>query len=173
MKSQALRLLFVLSIAINLGAISAIGWHRFGGGAPGSAAGGDAPPDTPSLGDELRLTAEQTREFDRLYADLEERVAAGRERMRDRRRALFEILGAPLADPAALDAVLAEIGAVQAGIQRAVADYLQAQARLLSPAQRARFVELLIERTGPEHQPSHLPLVGPRGAPRPDGRRQP
>ena len=166
MKSQAMRLLFVLSIAINLGAVSAIGWHHFGRGAPESAAGGGAPPDTPSLGDELELTAEQSREFDRLYADLEERVAAGRERMRERRRALFEILRAPSPDAAALDAVLVEIGGVQAGVQRAVAEYLLAQARLLSQDQRARFVEALIERPRPEHQPTHLPLFGPGSAPR-------
>jgi len=171
MKSHALRLLFVLSIAINLGALSVIGWHHLAGGAQGPAAGGDAPPDTPSLGDELQLTDEQTLEFDRLYADLERRVAAGRERMRDRRRALFEILRSPSPDPSALEEVLVEIGAVQAGIQRAVADYLLAEARLLSPPQRARFVELLMERTRGEEQPTHLPLVGPRGAPRPGDRR--
>ena len=76
MKSQAMRLLFVLSIAINLGGVSAIGWHHFGRGAPESAAGGGAPPDTPSLGDELELTAEPSREVDRPDADLDELARA-------------------------------------------------------------------------------------------------
>lgn len=169
MKRQALRLLFLLSVAINLGVIATIAWHRYEAAASGPGAD-DAAARAGSLREELRLTDGQVLEFDRLYADLDGRVAAGRARMRDRRRALFEILGAPEADPAALDAVLGEIGVVQAGIQRAVADYLLAQARLLAPDQRARYVALLQERTRTE-QPTHLPLVGPRGAPRPGDRR--
>ena len=167
MRHQLLRFLFLLSVAINAGVIGAVAWHHYG---PAAGPEEAAPPGG-GLRQDLRLTGEQAQEFDRLYAELEARVAAGRERMRDRRRALFDILGAPGADPAALDAVLVEIGGVQAGIQRAVAEYLLAQVQLLSPAQRARFVELLIERTRGEEQPTHLPLVGPRGAPRPGDRR--
>ena len=166
MKGQLLRLLFFLSVAVNLGVVATIAWNRYEAAASGPGAG-DAAPSSP-LREELRLSDEQVQQFDRLYADLEAEVAAGRERMHERRRALFEILGASSPDPAALDAVLAQIGGVQAGIQRAVAEYLLAQARLLSPEQRARFVELLIERTRGEDQRTHLPLLGPGGAPRPN-----
>ena len=162
MRHQLLRFLFLLSVAINAGVIGAVAWHHYG---PAAGPEEAAPPGG-GLRQDLRLTGEQAQEFDRLYAELEARVAAGRERMRDRRRALFEVLGAPDADPAALDAVLAEISGIQADIQRAVADYLLAQARLLAPDQRARYVESLVERTRGEEQPARLPLVGPRGAPR-------
>jgi Spy/CpxP family protein refolding chaperone len=161
MRGQVLRLLFVLSVAINVGVVAVIAWNRYEAPATG-------PVETEPLREQLRLTDEQVREFDRLYVDLEAKVTAARERMHERRRGLFEILGAPSPDPAALDAVLAEIAAAQAGIQRAVAEYLLAQAQLLSPEQRARFVDVLIDRTRGQEQQRHLPLLGPGGAPRPD-----
>jgi Spy/CpxP family protein refolding chaperone len=161
MTGLVLRLLFVLSVAINVGIVAAIAWDRY----DASAAG---PAHAEPLREQLRLTDEQVREFDRLYVDLETGVAAGRERIHERRGRLFEILSESAPDPAEVDAVLADIGLEQAGIQRAVAEYLLAQARLLSPEQRARFVDVLVERTRGDGQQRHLPLLGPRGAPRPD-----
>jgi Spy/CpxP family protein refolding chaperone len=161
MKGLVLRLLFVLSVAINVGVLAAIAWDRYEAQAAG-------PTQAEPLRQQLRLTDAQVREFDRLYVDLEARVAAARERIHERRRMLFDMLGEPSPDAAAVEAVLADIGLEQAGIQRAVAEYLLAQARLLSPGQRARFVEVLVERTRGDGSQRHLPLLGPRGAPRPD-----
>jgi Spy/CpxP family protein refolding chaperone len=161
MKGLVPRLLFVLSVAINVGVVAAIAWDRYEAAAAG-------PVRAEPLREQLRLTDAQVREFDRLYVELEARVAAGRERIHERRGRLFEILEDPTPDAAEVDAVLADIGLAQAGIQRAVAEYLLAQARLLTPEQRARFVEVLVERTRGDGQQRHLPLLGPRGAPRPD-----
>jgi Spy/CpxP family protein refolding chaperone len=161
MKGLVVRLLLCLSLAINVGVVAAIAWDRYEASAAGRV---QAEP----LREQLRLTDAQVREFDRLYVDLETRVAARRERIHERRRTLFEILGESSPAPAEVDAVLADIGLEQAGIQRAVADYLLAQARLLSPEQRAQFVDVLVERTRGDGPQRHLPLLGPRGAPRPD-----
>jgi Spy/CpxP family protein refolding chaperone len=161
MKGLVLRLLFVLSVAINVGVVAAIAWDRYDAQAAG-------PAQAEPLREQLRLTEAQVREFDRLYVDLEARVAAGRERIHERRGRLFEILRDPAPDAAEVDAVLADIALAQAGIQRAVAEYLLAQARLLTPEQRARFVDVLVERTRGDGPQRHLPLLGPRGAPRPD-----
>jgi Spy/CpxP family protein refolding chaperone len=167
MKNLVLRLLLFLSLAVNLGVVAVIAWTRYE-----AAAGGSTGMTSPagSLREHLDLTDEQVREFDQLHRDLETRVAAGRERMHERRQALFETLGGPSPDSAAIDAILGDISGVQAGIQRAVAESLLAQARLLSPDQRGRFVELLHDRARAGMPPRHLPLLGPRGAPRPDDR---
>jgi HlyD family secretion protein len=154
MKGLVVRFLFFLSVAINVGVVAAIAWNRY----EASAAG---PVQAEPLREQLRLTDEQVREFDRLYVDLEATVAAARERIHERRRALFDILGESSPAPADVDAVLADIGLAQAGIQRAVAEYLLAQARVLSPEQRARFVDVLVERTRGDGQQRHLPLLGP------------
>ncbi|MCL4845287.1 MAG: periplasmic heavy metal sensor [Acidobacteria bacterium] len=165
MKNQVLRLLLFLSLAINLGVIATIAWTRYE-----AAAGGSTGVTSPSgsLREHLDLTDEQVRAFEELHRDLETRVAAGRERVHERRQALFETLGGPSPDPAAIDAILGDISGVQAGIQRAVAESLLAQARLLSPDQRGRFVELLRDRARGSTPPRHLPLLGPGGAPRSD-----
>jgi Spy/CpxP family protein refolding chaperone len=161
MKGLVLRLLFFLSVAINVGVVAAIAWQRYEAPAAG-------PVEAEPLREQLRLTDAQVREFDRLYVELEGQVAAGRERIHERRGMLFDMLGEPSPDAAAVEAVLVGIGLEQAGIQRAVAEYLLAQARLLTPEQRARFVDVLVERTREDGPPRHLPLFGPRGAPRPD-----
>jgi hypothetical protein len=56
-------------------------------------------------------------------------------------------------------------------MQKAAADYLLAQKRLLSPEQSAAFVRVMARQPGMDEQPRQLPLLGPGGARLPDERR--
>jgi len=164
MMNQILRVVFVLSLAMNLGVLGTAAYQRYAGG----PAHGRTPGAGVSLRDELRLTDEQARTFTELHAALQARVQALREQMHERRQAFFGILAAPSPDPDAIDLVLKEMNRTQLEMQRAVADYLLAQMRQLAPEQRAAFVQSMARRSGMEEDPQHLPLLGPGGARRPE-----
>jgi Spy/CpxP family protein refolding chaperone len=167
MRNQILGALFVLSLAMNVGVLGMAAYDRYGRGANrGTTATAGA-----SLRDELRLTDDQVRAFTDLRGALHQRIQALRDRMRQGRREFFEMLAMPVPDPLAIDGVLKEMNRTQFDMQRAAADYLLAQKRLLTPEQAAAFVRVMARQTGMEEQPGHLPLLGPGGARLPDERR--
>jgi len=168
MRNVAVRLVFVLSIALNVGALGAAAYHRFGGARAPRAEQATIPDAGPSMREELHLTDEQARAFAELRSALLQRVKTLRDQMHARRQELFAILAVPSPDPAAVDRVLREMNRTQFEVQREVADYLLAQMRLLSPEQRAALVQSILRASGAADQERHLPLLGPGGARRPD-----
>jgi Spy/CpxP family protein refolding chaperone len=164
MTNQILRVVLVLSLAMNLGVLGTAAYQRYGG----RAAHVTTPGAGVSLREELKLTDEQARTFTELHAALQARVQPMREQMHRRRQAFLEMLATPSPDAEAMDRRLAEMNQGQLEVQRAVADYLLAEMHLLTPEQRAAFVQSLARRSGMQEQPGHLPLLGPGGARRPD-----
>ena len=167
MSDRMLRIVLVLSLALNVGALSAAAYHRYWRGHGPADVSAPPPGAAVSLQEELRLSDDQVRQFNVLRDGLQARVQVLRGHMHERRQAFFALLAAPTPDPEAVDRVLVEMNRTQFDMQRAAADYLLAQMRLLSRDQRVAFAQSLSRRaTGTA--PRHLPLVGPEGAPRPD-----
>jgi Spy/CpxP family protein refolding chaperone len=171
MRRDFLRLVFMLSIALNLGVLGMAAYRQYG------ADDGRRPPSQPmskpalSLREELKLTDEQARTFTQLRGALHERVQVLRGTMRQRRRDFFEIVATPSPDRDAIDTLLREMNRTQFDMERAVADYLLAQIRQLTPEQRVAFVESMVRQANMEEEPRRLPLLGPGGARLPDERR--
>ena len=165
MRSQILRALFVLSIAMNAGVLGTAAYARYGAAGRGATA-------TPgvSLREALRLTDTQAQAFTDLRAALHPRVQVLRQQMHQRRQEFFDVVAAPSPDPAAIERVLRDMNGIQSEMQSAVADYVLAQKRLLTPAQGAALVRVMASQPGMEEQ-RHLPLLGPGGARLPDERR--
>jgi len=162
MRNGSLRLLLIVSLAMNLGVLGVAAYRVRGR----ETSAGAAPVTGPTLRDELRLTAGQARAFEAVRARLHPRVQALRQRMHERRRAYFTLLSAPSPDSAAMEGLLADMNGIQLEMQRAAADYLVAEARLLAPDQRALFARVMARE--PATQSRQLPLLGPGGARLPD-----
>lgn len=167
MRKQILGTLFLLSLAMNVGVLGMAAYGRYGGGTSRAM----TPAAGASLREELRLTDDQVRAFTERRGALHQQTQTLRERMHQRRQEFFEILGAPIPDPTAIDRVLKDMNRTQFDMQRAAADYLLEQKQLLTPEQAAAFVRVIARQPGLEAQPRHLPLLGPGGAPLPDERR--
>jgi len=167
MSDRRLGVVLTLSLALNAGALGAGAYHRYWRPPHTPGASGASAPAAVTLQEELRLSDDQVQQFTALHDGLQARVRTLRGHMHQGRQEFFTLLAAPSPDPSAIDRVLVEMNRTQFDVQRAVADYLLAQMRVLSPEQRAAFVQSMSRRvTGSE--PRHLPLVGPDGAPRPD-----
>jgi Spy/CpxP family protein refolding chaperone len=118
---------------------------------------------------ELQLSDVQAQQFDRLRTDLQKEIEGPRAEMRELRKSFLELLASPEPDRAAIERHLAEMSRVQSRIQRAVADHFLAEKRLLSPAQQAKFLDMLRQRF--EREDHHgMGAMGPIPLPPPGER---
>ena len=167
MRKQILGSVFLLSVAMNVGVLGMAAYSRYGH----AVDAGTTPPAGPTLREELRLTDDQVRAFTEQRGALHQRVEALRDQMRQRRQEFFGILALPAPDPGAIDRALKDMNGIQFEMQRAAADYLLEQKRLLTPEQAAAFVRVMARQPGAAEQQRHLPILGPGGARLPDERR--
>jgi Spy/CpxP family protein refolding chaperone len=144
--SRILWLVGLLSLAVNVGVVGTAAYRWCGSRHDGGACSGSPCAGEKALHQELELTAEQARQFEGLAAGLDRRLEAQRSQMRRLRKDFTELLGSDAPDQQAIRRKLAEISGIQLEIQQAVAEYLLAQKRILTPPQRRKFAELLVRR---------------------------
>lgn len=113
-----------------------------------SAASPAAPPSStaaapaPSTAAATPYAGQQGRDIKALFASMQHEVSVLGARLVDEERALDAAFATKRADAAQLADATKRIGALQAELRRVHLDAHLAQARILTPAQAARYVEL-------------------------------
>lgn len=140
MKSTTLRLLFVLSLLVNVGVLGAFGYRAVESGRwPG--AGADAFPGMTKY---LALDTQQQRRWHEAEAGFLERYAAGATAIHEGRDRLIRLIFSDSPDMAAIETQRAEIAQRQDEQQRIVIEQLLRERELLGAEQRERLVQLLL-----------------------------
>lgn len=146
-----LRYVLVISLALNLGVLGAIGYRAIqSSGVPG------ASPGFPGLVDYLDLRDEQKRDWreaeSHFLAQFEPRASEIRE-LRDR---LIRAMFADDPDRAAIESDRARIARLQEEQQRLVVEQLLRERAVLDAAQRERLMQLLLEQSAGQSGPETL-----------------
>lgn len=108
-------------------------------------AGGREPRPSATYSKALGLTGEQAAKVQALESSYARDLAALREGMTNERIALCGLFGEGRWDRKAIDRTAARVAAAQAKQQAVVVDYLAKIRAELSPDQRARFADLMVE----------------------------
>jgi len=169
MRSRLVWLVLALSVAMNLGFLGTAayywrGWNQHKPSHPESSQVSES-----ILHKELKLSAVQAQQFDRLRTDLQKEIEGPQAEMRKLRKSFLELLASPEPERAAIERHLAEMSRVQSRIQLAVADHLLAEKSLLSAEQRVTFLDTLRQRF--EREDHHgMGEMGPLALPPPGER---
>ncbi|HLT27980.1 MAG TPA: periplasmic heavy metal sensor [Zeimonas sp.] len=137
-RDTLLRIVFAVSLLVNLGVLGAVGW-RVLQDRPASAA-----DDFPGLVRHLGLDEAQQRRWREAETDFLERFREGAQEIHARRDRLIEAIFAPTPDRTAIEAERAAIARLQDEQQRLVIEQLLRERELLDADQRARLRELLL-----------------------------
>lgn len=140
MKPTLLRVALLASLFINVGVVVAVGMNAFR--AP--AAGHDGAP----LHEYLGLDADQTRRWHEIERPFVQQFDAASAEVERHRVALIGAIFAEDVDRAKLEAERDAIARVQAEQQRLLLDQLLAEREILTPAQRVRLAQLLLDQPG-------------------------
>lgn len=140
-----MRYLLVISLALNLGVAAALVLRL----APVTPPQATIPPVV-HLPDYLELTPEQRARWRELESPFLADLSANWNDIRRHRETLVRHVFAPVPDRAAIDAEQAAIGQLQAAQQQRVIAQLLAERDLLDEPQRARLLQLLLERYAKE-----------------------
>jgi Spy/CpxP family protein refolding chaperone len=100
------------------------------------------PAHVLELATELRLTPAQKSETQALFDAMQTKASMLGRALVEEERGLDRLFATKAADPRSLDASLARIGDLQAKVRGAHLEAHLAQARILTPEQAARYVEL-------------------------------
>ncbi len=133
MKSTVLRALLAVSLLINLGVIGAVAYRM---------AGTDSFPGLPRY---LELSADQVRDWHASEQDFLVQLGASAEAIRTHRDRMIHAIFADTPDSALIDAERTAIAHLQDEQQKRVIQQLMRERELLSPAQRAKLAQLLLD----------------------------
>ena len=100
------------------------------------------PAHVLELAGDLRLTDEQRRSTESLFASMQAKARSAGTALVDEERRLDRLFASKQAEPDSLAAVLARIGELQAQVRGAHLEAHLAQARILTPEQNERYVAL-------------------------------
>lgn len=141
MKTNTLRSLLAISLALNLGTIAAVATNKLS----------TAPASQVSLPDMLQLTAAQRQRWEQLEVPFLQDIGQNWRAIRAHREVLVRQVFADTAPQRnAIDAEQATIAALQDAQQRRVIEQLLAERALLDEGQRAILMKLLLSRYAQE-----------------------
>lgn len=133
MKPTVLRALLAVSLLINLGVIGAVAYRM---------ADTDSFPGLPRY---LELSADQVRDWHTAEQDFLVQLGASAEAIRIHRDRMIHAIFSDTPDPALIDAERTAIAHLQDEQQKRVIRQLLHERELLSPAQRAKLAQLLLD----------------------------
>lgn len=139
MKPTLLRVALLVSLFVNVGVVVAVGMNAFR--AP-------AAQDGAPLHEYLGLNADQTRRWHEIERPFVQQFGAASAEVERHRVALIGAIFAEDVDRAKLEAERDAIARVQAEQQRLLIDQLLAEREILTPAQRVRLAQLLLDQPG-------------------------
>ncbi len=140
------RYLLVVSLALNLGVITALVIRP----SPTRPVDIAAQPPHLNLQDYLKLTAEQRAQWQQLEPAFLRELAANWQDIRQHREALVRHIFAATPDRTAIDAQQAAIAGLQGAQQQRVIVQLLAERNVLDEHQRKRLMDLLLSRYSQE-----------------------
>ena len=140
------RYLLVVSLALNLGIITALVIRP----SPTRPVDIAAQPAHLNLQDYLKLTAEQRAQWQQLEPAFLQELAVNWQAIRQHREALMRHIFAATPDRAAIDAQQAAIAGLQGAQQQRVIVQLLAERNVLDEHQRKRLMDLLLSRYSQE-----------------------
>jgi Spy/CpxP family protein refolding chaperone len=140
MSRTALKWLLAASLALNLGVVAALVAERVRPSADTHAT------QSVNLPDYLQLTPAQRERWSAIEHGFLRDIAANWDAIRTHRETLVRQIFSAAPNRAAIDAEQAGIAALQDAQQRRVIDQLLAERELLDERQRARLMELLLNR---------------------------
>jgi len=138
-RSNIIKLVFILSVSMNLAAVGAVGFHWLRGDCSGCGV-------HQTSGDEqvlLDLSPKQKAQFQQLRSELHALRDTCHQRMTELRDELLTELLADSPNQERIDGLLRQMGTQQAQLQRRVVQHLLAEKAVLRPEQRSAFERAL------------------------------
>jgi Spy/CpxP family protein refolding chaperone len=139
------RLVLVLSLLLNLGVVSAVGWRAY--------QDGDLPPfarrvaEQGNLADYLRLNGDQRRQWDQLEAGFIQDLKAGWQQLGLHREQMIGEIFSDQPDRGRIEQERAAIASLQTQQQQRIIEQLLKEGAILSPDQRAQLARLLTQQS--------------------------
>lgn len=133
MKTHLLRAVLAISLLINVGVFSAFAYRTF------------STDDFPGLPRYLQLTDEQVHRWHATEAGFLEQLGSSTEAVRVHRDRLIRAIFAETPDPMLIDAERTAIARLQDEQQKQVIRQLLQERELLSPTQRTKLAQLLLD----------------------------
>jgi len=161
MRRTRLTLALTLLLVLNLSALGALLYYRWGAAA--SASEPTAHARHRFLQTELSLTEAQLAQTEALRQAFVKKVAPLRQQMREKNVEIVRLLMDDQPDMTRIDALLDEIAALQRQVQALAVDHLRQQAKLLRPEQRTEFFQLMEEGVCPVEGHPMRGGMGPMG----------
>jgi len=141
MKSKALIVIVLVLAVVALSTLTTVAYVRCFGPRHARSAKRAAHPSMLLRG-ELALSEAQMAESEALRAALDTRVNSMRAELREKRKKLMEELRAVKPDTVLIDALVEEIGDLQANVEKQVIRHMLQEQALLTPEQREKFFSL-------------------------------
>jgi Spy/CpxP family protein refolding chaperone len=143
MSRGGLKYLLAISLALNLSVIATAGYRHFSGRGTWTSPFGTKMPKDRFLFEELSLTQQQMRTMREKAVPFRAEIDRQRVEILARRKELVRLLRADAPDGAAIDAVIAEISAMQQAMQQKITRQMLEQKALLDSGQQQRFFDLI------------------------------
>jgi len=137
-RSNIIKLVFILSVSMNLAAMGAVGFHWLGGC---SGCGEHRPSAHERVS--LDLSPEQEAQFQQLRSEFHGFRDTCHQRMTELREELVTELLSDSPNQERIDGLLGQMGTQQAQLQRRVVQHLLAEKAVLRPEQRPAFERVL------------------------------
>jgi len=150
MKTKSLKLILLVSVVFNFTIIAAAGFFFFRDSlcrvSDRPALSDRADMRSAALAEKLGLTPEQQAAMKEADTVFRKEARVKRAELMKKREHLLSLIKAEETDKAAVGAALAEITALQGGIEAAVVEHMLAEKSTLTPQQRERYLKLLEKR---------------------------
>lgn len=158
MKRNILVLALIFSVAVNIGILGSVGYHwlKKKGGERHHQEAQHSPLGF--LAKELRLSPSQIREIESLRKSLEPKLEEIREKLREKRAQLVNMLKEPEHDSAKINLLIKEIESLQTKLQKIAINHLLQEKKILTPEQQEKFFSIVSKRLFHEerHQTEEL-----------------
>ena len=142
MSNTTLRNALVLSVLVNVGVLTGLGWQKL------SRDGLPMPSVAPTeLSRELQLSASQLQRWHDAEAPFLAYLRASNASLGEHRNRLIEAIFAEQVDRTVIDAEQAKIAELQNEQQRLLIDQLLQEREILEPQQRARLAQVLTQQS--------------------------
>jgi Spy/CpxP family protein refolding chaperone len=145
-KRDWLLYLVIFSLALNLGTIGTFAYLRYQD--QQRQAVGQPPPPLRALWRELKLDESQRQTLRRQAPEHHRRVRALRQELAQKRQELFDLIREESAPWSAIQVKIQEISALQGSLEEEMARFLLELKKILTPAQRTAFLNLVQTRLG-------------------------
>jgi len=137
----------LLLTVINVAGLLTMGYYRFRHfcqmGGPGGRGVADIMGQPEFMRRELKLTDEQAAQWTPLREQFHAKLARLRPALQAKRAELVQLVAAPQPDRARIDAVAAEIQALQAELQKECIQHLLDEKKILTPEQQRKFLDTI------------------------------